>query len=197
MATSFATRIPRGVRYGILILAGLLTALPIPVGAADSSTDAGMNDQQQGDQQQNDRESRTLVFGSGSYGLTFGQPPCPIRFSLRASMDEKGRAHGFQTATYTDAVGCGGLGQLRANVTCVSVVGGLAELRGVISESTGAFASFVPVGSVLASDVLDSEQGQPDRIFQNPLPAGTDSTCQAVTPDFFLALDRGSIEVAP
>ena len=148
-------------------------------------------------QQQGDRESHTLVHGSGSYGLTFGQPPCPIKFSLRASADELGRVHGFQTATYTDAVGCGGLGHLRANVTCVSVAGQLAELRGVISESTGAFASFVPVGSVLASDVLDSEHGLPDHIFQNPLPAGTESACQAVTPDFFLALDRGSIEVAP
>jgi hypothetical protein len=228
-------RLPRGLRLGVLVLAGLLPALPLPVAAlgelpvtttmpvnidchdgapihatVDSVQMAkiaaaaqAMLDNGSGgtcdvnnDRHDGEREAHTFVFGSGVYHDPTFDPPCFISFSIKAVKDDDGNTQGFQSATL-DPTGCLTAGHIRANVTCLAELGKLAQLKGVVTESSGDLAVFPP-GSLLTSDVQDSEHGVPDRIFQQPAATPPQDTCQAGTHGAdLLALDRGSIEVSP
>src|SRR4030081_1357476 len=86
--------------------------------AADSSE--GACNINQGSQRE-EHETHPFVVGAGLYGAELG---CGIKFKLKASLDEDGGAHGFQTATPPSSDNCGagpGPSFIKASVTCLAV----------------------------------------------------------------------------
>src|SRR5437868_12671372 len=115
-----------------------------------------------------DGESRPFVVGAGSYH----GGPCHIDFVVRAFRNDHG-LHGVQRVAFPPdtPAECGGPGSLKTNITCLDVAGKIAQVKGVVQESTGQFAdpnpnspNYAPPGSVVATDAQDSEMGLPDMV---------------------------------
>jgi hypothetical protein len=147
----------------------------------------------------------SFVVGGGRYGLT--PSDCVINFSVSAHVDQHGAAHGTQTATEPNTPNnqpCGGEGHVKADVTCVAVLGNMAEVRGDIMEQSGSLSSqffFPPNAPVWFTVVQDNGRpntGVPDRIEQGVDAAGTENNCATDLagqgPPFF-TVDNGNVTV--
>jgi hypothetical protein len=147
-----------------------------------------------------DSESRPFVVGAGSYHFDI----CHINFVVRAFRNANG-LHGVQRIAFPPdtPASCGGPGTLKTNITCLDVAGNVAQVKGVVQESTGQFANpdpnnpnYAPPGSVVSTDAQDNETGLPDMVEQSPPPfADPADKCTAAISAFAFPLDRGHIEV--
>ena len=148
--------------------------------------------------------SRAFVVGGGRFDRGPGpgsSQGCGLNFSLSAHTDKDG-VHGEQTYTINNADGCGDLslhGHIKANVTCLDVLGNDAQMKGVISEVSGAFfSSLAKVGDTLETDVEDNGNpsgGVPDRIdvFPDSTP-GANLACGVNEVPFF-EVENGNITI--
>jgi hypothetical protein len=146
-------------------------------------------------------ETHTFVIGEGTYGSVVN---CELRFRVKASVDEYGNVRGFQHVT-APSDNCGvpgagpGAGTLKANVTCVAVVGNVGEMRGIVSESTGLFATTtidIHPGDVMFTQAQENAPPVPDDINQYKDPPGTEQACVAqIDSVSAFPLDSGDIEV--
>jgi hypothetical protein len=146
----------------------------------------------------------SFVVGGGRYDR--GPAPgssqgCGVNFSLNAHSDKTG-FHGEQTYTVNNADGCGDFGfagHVKANVTCLDVSGNAAQIKGTVTQVTGFYSSFVSIGDVVESDVVDNGKpsgGNPDLIDNAVYPAGTNTICLAdTTHTFFFPVENGNITV--
>jgi hypothetical protein len=159
-------------------------------------TDVSCNMNQDTDGQQH--ESHPFVVGAGSYGASY---QCSDAFKIKASVDEDGHAHGFQrvTAPYDN---CGiappGGGHLTATVTCLAVNGKVAEMRGIVQESTGQFAAFpisIHPGDVMFSQVRENPDPVKDEINQYKDPSGSLTCVPQLDATQSQPIDRGDIDV--
>jgi hypothetical protein len=147
--------------------------------------------------------SRAFVVGGGRFDRGPGpgsMQGCGLNFSLSAHADNNG-VHGEQTYTINNADGCGDLslhGHIKANVTCLDVLGNEAQLKGVVSEVSGEFfSSLAAVGDTLETDVEDNgnpSSGIADRIDVFPRPPLTNLVCAASGSPFF-EVENGNITV--
>ena len=144
-----------------------------------------------------------FVVGGGRYDR--GPAPgssqgCGVNFSLNAHVDNAG-FHGEQTYTINNADGCGDLGfagHVKANVTCLDVSGTSAQIKGTVTEVTGFYSSFVSIGDVVESDVVDNGQpssGSPDMIGNAVYSAGTNLVCLADATQATFPVENGNITV--
>jgi hypothetical protein len=144
-----------------------------------------------------------FVVGGGRYDR--GPAPgssqgCGVNFSLNAHTDKTG-FHGEQTYTVNNADGCGDFGfraHLKANVTCLDVSGKTAQIKGTVTEVTGFYSTFVSIGDVVESDVVDNGQpsgGNPDLIGNAVYPAGTIVVCVADASQATFPVENGNITV--
>lgn len=143
-----------------------------------------------------------FAVGGGSYGFKKGFDfRCWINFGLSAHVNNA-TPSGTQTITQSAAsADCGGEGHIKADITCLLVVGNFAEMRGHILEATGSLGpDFFPSGSVvLITDIEDNGNGSsalPDRILQYEDVAGTETACNTTG---FIAepftVDNGNVTV--
>ena len=162
-------------------------ANPADVGCALSST----NSNSQGS------DTRPFVIGGGSYGAVFN---CSTKFKIKASVDGGGRVHGFQRATAPeDNCGFGpGEGHITATVVCVAVSGKVAEMRGIVTESTGplfnGFFGIAP-GDVFFSQVRENPDPVKDEINQFKDPSGSLTCVPQLDSTQSQPIDRGDIDV--
>lgn len=151
----------------------------------------------------NSTETRPFVLGSGSYHAG----PCQVNFTVRAFRTPSG-LHGAQRVTFPPdtPIDCGGPGTIRTNVTCLSIIGNVAQVKGIVTESSGGFnqpiqqgfpnPDFSPEGSVFATDAQDNIDPSPDMVEHIPPPyADPADACAAQLIQPF-PLDRGHIEVS-
>jgi hypothetical protein len=151
------------------------------------------------DAQPEQTETRPFIFGSGTYGSPVN---CELRFHVKASLDANGDAHGFQRVI-APPDNCGaappGGGELTANVTCVAVAGNIGEMRGIVSESTGLFASSIidiHPGDVMFTQAQENTPPVPDEINQYKDPPNTEHQCvPQIDSVAAFPLDSGDIEV--
>jgi len=141
-----------------------------------------------------------FVVGGGRYdrGAGGSMQGCGLNFSISAHQDSSG-FHGQQTITINNADGCSAdQGQVKANVTCLSVSGNVAQIKGTISEASGAFSSLASVGDVLENDVVDNgtpSSGSPDMIGQYANPTGTGLVCGPDAAQATFPVQNGNITV--
>jgi hypothetical protein len=159
-------------------------------------TDVSCNMSQDTDGQQH--ESHPFVVGAGSYGAMLS---CSITFKIKASVDEEGRAQGFQRAT-TSADACPGIGlsgvsRLKATVTCLAVSGKVGEMRGIVQESTGLFADYFDIhpGDVMFSQVRENPDPMKDEINQFTDPKRSLTCVPQLDLNQSQPIDRGDIDV--
>lgn len=142
-----------------------------------------------------------FIVGGGRYDRGFGpgsMQGCGVNFAINAHTDSTG-FRGSQSFTVNNADGCGSLefnGHVKANVTCLDVVGNMGEIKGVVTEATGFYASYDPVGTLVETDVVDNgnpSSGVPDTIDTPPNP--TDSPCVAGSDPFGFPVENGNITV--
>ena len=151
------------------------------------------------DSQQSDRETRSFVFGAGTYGSPVN---CELKFRVKASIDEDGVAHGFQHVKAPED-NCGTApapaGVLKAGVTCLAVAGNTGEMRGIVTQSTGLFASpaiDIHPGDVMFTQAQENSPPVADQINQYKYPPGTEHACVAQIDSIAaFPLDSGDIEV--
>jgi len=149
------------------------------------------------------QSGRPFVVGGGRFDRGPGpgsMQGCGLNFSLSAHADTNG-FHGEQAYTINNADGCGDLslhGHIKANVTCLSVSGNEAQMKGVVSEVSGEFfSSLASVGDTLETDVEDNGNpsgGVPDRIDVFPGAAGTNFVCVAGGSPFW-EVENGNITI--
>lgn len=142
-------------------------------------------------------DSRPFVIGGGSYGAMFN---CSTKFKIKASVDGGGRVHGFQRATAPDD-NCGfgpGEGHITATVVCVAVSGKVAEMRGIVTESTGplfnGYFGIAP-GDVFFSQVRENPDPVKDEINQFKDPSGSLTCVPQLDSTQSQPIDRGDIDV--
>jgi hypothetical protein len=147
-----------------------------------------------------------FVVGGGRYARgssDFGPGPvsdaCGINFSLNAHQDSTG-FHGEQSYTIPNVDGCSQYaGHIKANVTCLQVVGNKAEIRGDITEATGFFTGIQNIFPVFVSDVTDN--GPPSSVLRDTAYLtddfpGTEGNCAAGELTVFQRpIDNGNITV--
>jgi hypothetical protein len=78
------------------------------------------------------------------------------------------------------------------------VSGNQAEVRGVVTEVTGAMLEVAAVGDEFLTDVEDNgapSSGTADRIQQADVPGGPTSGCAAPMTDEVFAVDDGNVSV--
>ena len=83
-------------------------------------------------------------------------------------------------------------------MTCLAVLGHAAQIKGTVTEVTGFYSTFVSVGNVIESDVIDNgppSGGIPDQIDNAVLPPGSDATCSAAGVAPFFPVENGNITV--
>ena len=142
---------------------------------------------------------KPFVVGGGRYDRGPGpgsSQGCGVNFSLNAHTNSSGFT-GEQRYTINNADGCSAIaGHLRANVTCLNVAGNVGQIKGMVTEVTGFYATLIAVGAVVETDVVDNGQpsgGNPDLIAVNPGDSG--SVCLGdVKPDPF-PVENGNITV--
>lgn len=175
--------------------------MPGMVADPNDPTNVGCNLNQ--DPQAEEHETHIFVIGSGVYGESPNPNlNCGIGFRLKASIDEDGGAHGFQTIKILSPDNCGagpGKSNLKATVTCLAVghdgAGNkVAEMRGIVTEASGPyFQGFASPGDGLYTDVTESPTGVPDQILQSTTDPSTVNTCVATGGLF--PLNRGDIDI--
>ncbi|HYK98644.1 MAG TPA: hypothetical protein VEU77_09685 [Candidatus Acidoferrales bacterium] len=144
-----------------------------------------------------------FVVGGGRFDRGPGPGPmqgCGLNFSISAHASPNG-FNGTQNYTINNADGCGDLslhGHVKANVTCLAIVGNRAQIKGVITEISGGFTTLASAGDTLETDVEDNGNpsgGIPDLIDVFPGTAGTNLVCAAPTTSPFFEVENGNITV--
>lgn len=137
--------------------------------------------------------STPFVVGGGQYAAgNIGG--CVLNFGLSGHVDSNGVFHGTQTVTNsnsaTQPAGCT-QGHVKADVSCMTVVGNQAVLQGPVTEATGSLAGLQ--GQMLTTHVTDngrpSQGAPPDSIEQDDV-----SGCGTVAGGSFVLIN-GNITV--
>lgn len=152
--------------------------------------------------------SNPFVVGGGRYarGAIFGPNTasyqCGINFSMSAHKDQDGY-HGHQSYTVNNVDGCSPYsGHISANVTCFAVNGNVAEIRGLITDVSGFYATpgLLDGLHVFVSEVTDN--GPPsaltrDMVYLTDDFDGTENDCTApgAYSVFERPIDNGNITV--
>lgn len=147
--------------------------------------------------------SNPYVVGGGRYDRGPGpgsSQGCGVNFAISAHTDSTG-ARGQQSYTTNNADGCGSFefqGHVKANVTCLSVVGNTAQMIGTVTEVSGFYTTIVSVGDLVETDVEDNgtpSSGTPDTIGNYTYPAGTAVTCTVPQTSGNFPVENGNITV--
>ncbi len=174
-------RLRRIAPFGVALAVALLGAMVFGVASAGAAVGG----------------NHPSLVGAGTYGSIVN---CELKFAVVGFLDGSGKAHGFQSAT-APADNCGvgpGGGELRATVTCVGVLGNTAEVRGIVTESTGPlFSTYLGIhqGDVLFTQGQENTAPVPDQVFQDKGLPGTQNACVGEIDPLKFPLDSGDIEV--
>jgi hypothetical protein len=146
---------------------------------------------------------KPYVVGGGRYDRGPGpgsSQGCGVNFAINAHPDGT-TARGEQSYTINNADGCGSSelqGHVKANVTCLSVLGNTAQMIGTVTEASGFYATIVSVGDQVETDVVDNgtpSTGTRDTIGNYIYPAGTNALCTGPQTSGNFPVENGNITV--